>query len=283
MTVAQLLQNRNPMNILVPVDFSEMAAEAVNYASMLARKLDASVILLHALPPKDMWWTSSENRVLDDVRQKQELLIQKLLADGLDKSRIETYIAGNFSVSQFINDLIAYHKVDFVVMGHRGSGESRAHLGRFTRNMVAHSPVPVIAVPAGPGVREPGTILYPTDLEDLAGELHRIVPLAAAFNAGVHVLHISRDEVGDILTAHQRLQDIRGRADYEKISATVVQGGDVIQHINEHIRDNPVDMLALFHHDRGFFGRLFNDSVTVEMSHHHLRVPLMIFRKGQAA
>ena len=42
----------NVMNKLVPTDFSKVANVAVQYAAMLARKLDAKIILMHVVPPQ---------------------------------------------------------------------------------------------------------------------------------------------------------------------------------------------------------------------------------------
>lgn len=266
------------MTILVPIDFSGMAAEAASYAAALARKLDAHVILLHAIPPYDVWWTGPDKDLIEEAQLRQETVKKSLVEQGVDEARVENHIVGCFPIGPYIRDLIVQRKVDYVVMGYKGSGVSPSTVGRFTLNMITHCGAPVIAVPHGAGARAISRILYPTDLEKVAGEVRKVVPLASAFDADIHILHVSRNNAADILTANHRLIDIRKRAGYDQITVEIVKGRNAAQHIEKYIGDHEIDMLALFSHERGFFEKFFADSVTETMCL-RARIPLLIFRK----
>lgn len=94
------------MTILVPIDFSGMAAEAASYAAALARKLDAHMILLHAIPPYDVWWTGPDKDLIEEAQLRQETVKKSLVEQGVDEARVENHIVGCFPIGPCIRDLI---------------------------------------------------------------------------------------------------------------------------------------------------------------------------------
>lgn len=269
------------MNILVPTDFSEMADNAIDYAAMLAAKLQARIILLHVIPPTGIWWTSINNELIAGARQKQESIRQRLLSKGMRSSDIGSHIISDFPLTRYINEFISDHQVEFIVMGTHGSGGlAKTKLGSFTMGMIDNVPIPVFAVPAGVKSETISQILYPTDLEDVLCETRKLLPLAQAFDATIHIVHLPQESVASELLAHHSLLEIGKLSGYSRTTTEVVQGESIIRLIDQQIKTKNADLLAMFAHKKGFFEKLFKGSRSDQASE-ELQVPILVYRKAE--
>ena len=165
------------MTILVPTDFSEVANTAVRYAAMLAKKLDAKIILFHAVPHLSVWWALTNEEMVEEAHRKQQQVKQTLIEEGVKADNIEMHVFYQFPLNKFINDFIRKNKIDIAVIGTKGTtGLKNAMMGSFALGMIEHVSVPVIAVPPGAELKGISNILYPTDMEDTSKELKKILP-----------------------------------------------------------------------------------------------------------
>jgi len=267
------------MNILVPTDFSEVANAAVRYAAMLAIKLDAKILLFHAVPHHSVWWGLANDEMVHEAKLKQAGIKEKLIKEGMDAGKIEMHVFYKFPLNKWINDFIKKNKISFVVMGTKGTtGLKSVIMGSFALGMIEHLSVPVIAVPPDTTTTGICNILYPTDMEDILKEIKKILPYAKMFDATIHVIHISKDELFEKLQARNKLNYIAARAGYEKITTDVKAGGDIESLIEESIKEKKADLLVMFPKEKGFFTQLFKGSVTEEVSH-QIKVPLFAIKK----
>jgi nucleotide-binding universal stress UspA family protein len=144
------------MKILLPVDGSEPALEAVRFAIRLARNgLHATFVLANVQEPTYLYEMvlAPDAEVLERVSgaagtHSLEAAQGLLQAAGLTYEReISSGDPGHTLV-----ELIERHGCDAVVMGARGMGALRhALLGSVSQALVHHSPVPVTIVRHPPG------------------------------------------------------------------------------------------------------------------------------------
>lgn len=270
------------MNILVPTDFSEVANAAVRYAAMLAKKLDAKILLFHAAPQLSVWWWDSTNdEMVVEARRKQVQVKQILIEEGVKADHIGMHVIYQFPLNKWLNDFVLKNKIDFAVIGTKGSTRlENVKLGSFALGMIEHLSVPVIAVPPETITEGIRNILYPTDMEDTLKEIKKILTYAIMFEATIHVIHISKDELSEKLQARNKLKDIAARAGYEKITTDVRSGGKIESLIEESIKEKNADLLVMFPKEKGFFKQLFKGSVTEEVSH-QIKVPLFAIKKNK--
>ena len=265
------------MNILVPTDFSEVANVAVQYAAMLARKLDAKIILFHAIPHHSVWWAITNDELVQDAHQKQERIKAKLIKAGVDAGKIEMQVFYQFPLNIWINDFVRKNRIDFAVIGTKGTtGLKNVMLGSFALGMIEHVSVPVIAVPPDANVKSISKILYPTDLGDTLKEVKKLVVFAEAFGAFINIVHVSKPDIGEKLIARQ-LKKITALTGYEKITTDVKTGTDIELLIEESIKEKKADLLAMFP-KKGFFKQLFTGSVTEGISH-QIVIPILVIKK----
>jgi len=140
-------------NILVPTDFSEPAAAAVQYAATLAREFDGTVHLMHVVPEPYAypWGTELSTLPLADIlAQTAESARERLgtLAGelGLPSGRVVTQTSVGTPVDQVLS-YISDHQIDLVVLGTHGRGMvGHLLLGSVAERVVRRSPVPVLTV-----------------------------------------------------------------------------------------------------------------------------------------
>jgi nucleotide-binding universal stress UspA family protein len=142
-----------PKTILVPTDFSEPSKAALEYALMLANKLDAKVHLVHAyelpvvgFPDGTLTITADmATRIIEAARDSLAQLVDAYKDRGVElTSAIEQADPrdGVLSAAKKVN-------ADLIVMGTHGRrGLSRALIGSVAEGVVRRSPVPVLTVHA---------------------------------------------------------------------------------------------------------------------------------------
>ena len=267
------------MNILVPTDFSEIANVAIRYAAMLARKLNAKIILFHAVPHHAAWWALANNELVLEAHNIQKKIKEELLIAGVEDSKIEMHVFYQFPLNIWINDFIRKNKIDFAVIGTKGvTGLKNVMLGSFALGMINHVSIPVIAVPPDTNAESLNIILYPTDLEHTVKEAKQLLPFVKALDTHLHIVHISKDNMGGNLKALEKLRKAAAKLDFEKLTFQVKRGTDLPTIIAESIKEKHASLLAMFPTEKGYFKQLFKGSVTEETSY-HIDIPLLIVNR----
>ena len=136
---------------LVPVDFSEYANQALDYALSLASKLDARLTLLHviqALPlgGVDMGVTLPYTYVHDleaEITSSMQAYLERVTAAGLEG---EVAVVHGVPFQEII-DTAKAQQVDLIVMGTHGrTGLQHVLLGSVAERVVRLAPCPVLVV-----------------------------------------------------------------------------------------------------------------------------------------
>jgi nucleotide-binding universal stress UspA family protein len=121
------MQHIHFKKILVPTDFSDTAAKALDHAKWLAKKFYSEITLLHVgeIPAASVTFPSIDLPVTFIGTDYQKMALQKLeewrkdlVNSGIEKVNIE-YIEGGIASS--IAEFAANEKMDIVVMGTHGT------------------------------------------------------------------------------------------------------------------------------------------------------------------
>lgn len=154
-------------HILVPTDFSDAAAHALEAASILARQNDARVTLAHVLAVDPIH--------LDvDQLDQQRASVRELEAHAhreLDARRtalmnegvadVKTVLVRGKSAALSLCELAQSQDVDLIVMATHGrTGLPRLLVGSVTENVVRHATCPVFVLRA-PSAKNPGSSVRP--------------------------------------------------------------------------------------------------------------------------
>lgn len=169
-----------PKLILVPTDFSEPAAHALRYASALAERFGAHLLVIHAdhfVPVVDFTATAagvfeySREVMVDAAREALQAHAETNIAATVPFD-IRVIVGGTLEA---IAAQVTESGASLVVMGTHGrTGVSRLLFGSITESVMRTCTVPVIAVTAGaPESAHVEKVLCPVSLTDASREALR--------------------------------------------------------------------------------------------------------------
>jgi nucleotide-binding universal stress UspA family protein len=136
---------------LVPVDFSEYANQALEYAINLASKLDAHLTLLHVIPSLplggvDMGVTLPYTYIQDleaEITSAMQAYLEQVTAVGLEG---EIAVVHGVPFQEII-EIAKTQQVALIVMGTHGrTGLQHVLLGSVAEKVVRLAPCPVLVV-----------------------------------------------------------------------------------------------------------------------------------------
>jgi nucleotide-binding universal stress UspA family protein len=134
--------------IVVATDLSDESSAALRCAQVLARTQKAMLLLVHVIDPVGYAFPAGAPASLDrDAAAREELnrIESEVRQQGIAvHSRVETGI-----VCERILLSLRDHRAALLVLGTRAvTGAGRAALGTVTRQLMVHSPCPILTVPA---------------------------------------------------------------------------------------------------------------------------------------
>lgn len=279
--------------ILVPLDGTKRAEEAIPFARELAITHEAQIFLLHVEPPVAS--------VMDEIAIDNRL---ESIAAELRDAGIQSHIVTEFGKAAPAIAIAAdLDKVDLIVLApeQRGLIEGLRHPS-VTANVLARTAAPVLIVPTGTAHEPPkllefggAQVIVPLDGSPLAEKalplalrvarrydrpllLLRIIPPVQVVAAGPETYPLVRDTYdAEIREAHEYLGALRERLERtESVSVQTEfhQGvpADVILALTE---TKPGSILVMCTHGRTGLARLVLGSVTLAVARKS-RIPLLI-------
>lgn len=142
--------------ILVPTDFSESAATAMNYACELADKFQAELHVLHTLevhpaPTPDFGMGLALPRYTTESKEAVAKSLSTLIESSKTAGRTVVHAVLEGSPRMEIVRYARQHEIDLIVLSTHGrTGLSHVLIGSVAENVVRTAPCPVLTVrPAG--------------------------------------------------------------------------------------------------------------------------------------
>jgi nucleotide-binding universal stress UspA family protein len=132
-------------SIIVPTDFSRDAAEALHYASVLARTLDKPISLVHVKPSSIL--PHAHEDIDDPSEAVEQAKLEALKPEGPHIDFERQFLHGNPSdaILQFAYE----HHAGLIVMGSHGRTDAPDQpIGSIAAAVLHRSRVPVICVKA---------------------------------------------------------------------------------------------------------------------------------------
>lgn len=260
--------------ILVPVDFSKCSNNAAKYALEVATQAKCKVILLNCYHmPITMSEVPQAMDLSDEIEKDAKVFINKLvtsLKKDYPNVTIETIVTSGFA-----HDAIIYNakakKADFIIMGTRGKhGVVDEVFGSVTSGVIAHSKLPVLAVPEGSKYKGITKIALSVDLYPNAHKdaLAPLVDFAKVFNAEILLYHISEVDMLNIWGFDKEKARITKALGTVKHTFFEEDTNDVTGGIDKFVRKHKAEVLSVISRKHNFIERLFWRSVTRRMALH---------------
>lgn len=273
--------------ILVPTDFSTSAANAVDFAIQTAKILPVEVILVHAFELSGDTYTDymGINKEYNESQLHEVNTIFAALKTSIEEKEgvvVDTYIFSG-TVKESIIQVTREKDIDLIVMGTTGASSLKEKIwGSKTADIIGKSQVPVLAIPLEYAWKKPQKILFATNhFEKDPALLDVVFEMADLFKAQVHVVVFTNEVSDEAITflEHDRSipayeQMLKEKYKDETIIIAHLFGHDFEETLQDYIRQNEIDIVAMVTHKRSFTDRIFHPSITKRMSY-HTKIPLL--------
>lgn len=279
--------------IIVPTDFSPTAEKAQNFAVQSAKLFDAEVTLLHAFEIEKFTtadYTGYDNDLVKKMMDQIEKSFNKAkqyIAD-MDDVEVKTHLS-SYSLNTSIKEIEKENQADLIVMGTIGQGGiGRSLWGTRTSSLIGKAKTPIMVIPYNYTWKKPSKILFLTNKFEKDPEiLNYIFEWAGLYTANVEVgvfTDVDGDKAEKFFENKEKLEEYESFIKEEFYEKSIVSqhlvGYEIEDTLNEYIQENEVDMVVMVTYPRGILSRLFNKSLTKEMSY-NTQIPLLaISAKG---
>lgn len=273
--------------ILVPTDFSDNSANAVEYAAVIAQACKATITLLNVYTPAVSRYSVISPLLAEEVSETKTELQRKLqlTANTLSKSYPDVKCEVNVGIGEPVDEILFFEKnikPDMIVMGTQGASSiEKVLLGSNAADIIEKAKCPVLVIPAKASCRVPKKILFATDYayKDIEGA-NLLTSLAELFGAMITFIHITTSEDG--LEDEQQLiekfaDDIRKATNYAKINSRIFSDNNVIMGLDAILQSAGADIIALSTRKRNILEKLYNPSITKKLAQ-YTSIPLLAFK-----
>lgn len=285
----------NIKHIFVPVDFSENAYQALQYATQMAAACGAEVTVAHIfeiqmgpdginMPPMEYVQDLTETKK-EEITNYMERFLSKVGHPDY-KTRegqvvFHTLVREGFLVSELVATATP-EQYDLIIMGTKGAnGIARLLWGSLTAEVMEKAEIPVLAIPNNAtydeGIKK---ITYATDLKlDETPNIETLRDFASQFEARLTCLHISTD-TERVTEGAQRMLSLEEKFYFTPISELdfkLLRGKRVEKSLQEYLEVESPDLIAMKPHQRNFIENLMHASMTRKMVL-HTDIPLLTLK-----
>lgn len=272
------------VNILVPTDLSDLSKVAAQYAIKIANKMDGNITLLHAIniiqPTRAtmrLRLKSLEQELVDIAKEDLDAMVKEISKSLKTSQPVKTKIVKGASFNDTVKREAKKLRTGLIIMGTRGaSGLKKYVMGSNTASVIEISHVPVLAVPELGTFKNFRNVVYASDLTHLEKELKTLIPYLEKFDSTVHLIHVAQS-LKAVSAIEKKIEAVVQKSGYKNIISRVMVNKDIDEAIDHYVEVTKADLLTMFTHDRSFYDKLFNRSMTKKMAFHS-KIPLLAFR-----
>jgi nucleotide-binding universal stress UspA family protein len=248
--------------ILVPVDFSVAAANALRYALNFSKPFGAEIICLHV--------TKETSAHAEALSKLQKFIAENSLAAS---SRITVKnVVVNGILGNAVSEFLERKSIDLIVMGTKGAmGFQKVLSGSNTTDLLSSTSIPILIVPQGFAFSQINIILWASDFLKLTHSkaLNPLVETALTYNAEVRIAHVKASDKHGSLSKHFETSHEHHYLEHKgvKHSLKKISGTDIVGGINYYLQkkgDN--DILVMVRRKHGFLSRIFRRDHTYEFA-----------------
>lgn len=274
--------------ILIPTDFSENSLNAIKYATELFKHGPCEIFLLYAYSDevyeaKVRFADTAFDHLKAEAHKRAgeslvELKRQVVTHSPNPKHTVHTMAEFALLVDS-VNDLVESENIDVVVMGTKGkTADKEITFGSNTLQVIKYVKCPVLAIPSVYGDVHPKNILFPTDfqLPYKRRELKLLANISKFFASRIDFLYVSKFP-GLSLRQQDNKTFLEASLVENQVTFIHKNDGEVTTAINDHIRENPTDMLVMVNTRHSYLENILYQS-TIEKIGLHIDIPFLVMQ-----
>jgi nucleotide-binding universal stress UspA family protein len=252
--------------ILVATDFSVCASNAMEYALYLAKKLDRTVAVVHAIGANE----GVENNILNafyikEYQESKKGALSKWILTFTDKEEFKGITVQTVcevgSVSGVISKYVSENPVGILVMGMVGSSGITDIFGSNVHTMISKALLPTLIVPIGTKFEKTPVITLATDFETKISEQD-----VAGLTGLVQGIDDNRLQVLNVIEGNAWRSNEKGEQELRQLfneialSFVYISEESAGEGILNFISSNNTSILCLVKHHHNIIYRIFNSS-----------------------
>lgn len=255
--------------ILVPVDFTPVAKNTVNYVIGLSKQLTTKMIFVHAYtvayPSSTPMGMGTMAAPISGARESQEKSNKQKLKDYLESfpelaSKDYKGFVDFGATVDVICQTAKDENVDAIIMGTEGADSPMEEffVGTVTEKVSRNAPCPVWVVPESTKYNTIEHLGLALDGDSLGNEADKdlLIKLLETFTANLHLVQITNDKEDIPLKENEVCSHYKNLLGQREFTFNIFQNKDTEEGINKFLRENPIDVLVLLFREHGFFERL---------------------------
>ena len=276
--------------ILFPTDFSNNAIHASLYAGMLAKQLNAKIILLHGYPvpipivAEQQLMFDTEISVLqseEDAKNNLAIFTDKFIEDTglLVENTVQMIEYG--IVPDIIINTAKLVNADFIVMPTKGTTSAVDRwLDTNAQSVIEAVECPVFLIPENTPINLPQTFLYAADFkDDEIVATHKLLDIAQPLGASCKVIHIHEYfelNIGGEIQA--QVNELEKEFENDDVSFKNLNRTGIVEGLETYMQTHRTDILALAVYEKSFLSKIFNTSISKHFVE-EAALPILTFKK----
>ena len=265
--------------ILVPYDFSTVAAHALDFACQIAKKANSEIMLLNVIehPTSDSFKTmgiQSEDPMEQLYIKKMYEMVQGKLNEIVANSKHAEKISTKIQLGNAFNtiiDQITEENVSLMIVGTEGAeGLNEFFVGSNAEKIVRNASCPVITVRGKAEVDPIGKIVFASDFMNTDdGFVAKLKELQQNFGAHLNIVKINTP-ASFTSTRHdlKQMNEFVQKYDIKNYSIEIYNYKNEEDGIVLYAEDCKADMIALGTHQRKGVGHFLAGSIAEDVVNH---------------
>jgi len=266
--------------ILLPTDFSAIAANAYAFAQEVAKRKNAEIDVMHAYHPSFDYsnpYLDMPAAEFDSI--KRELLEQFIETDADTSGDVAVLARPRLQIGFASEEIVRMSEdYDLIIMGTTGEGNLLEKVfGSVSTHVARFANCPVLLVPGKCRCSNFEEVVFASNYQAADETLiQKVLSVTGPSVANVHFVHIDDEtntpyHVEEVLHEQARLY---GAAPVG-FNSVEIECPDVQEGIVKYASDIQADLIVMGTLHRSFLDRLFHKSVTQEVAF-HTTVPLLV-------
>jgi len=276
-------------NILLPTDFSNNSLNAIDFAMQMFKDIECTFHILNVQKASsfvsDDLMTASPSvnlyqAIIDASKKSLNNVIKSIEAKYKNPKHQLVPIVDYDNFIDSINQTCEVKNVDLIIMGTKGaSGLEKVVFGSNTVRVIQRGKIPVLAIPNNYCYVQFKEVALLSNylIEYSKKDISIFLKIVDMYNSKVDVLYVSESKaLTDAQEDNIRLLD----KFFEKTAHEFIQleGSDVYKKVDEFIKINKTELLAMVNRKHSFLERLLSTQKVEEFGF-NINVPFLVLQK----
>ncbi len=272
--IARKRQSEKTMRVLVPVDFSDAARNALRYALEWASEYGLDVEVVHAFAsnladPAQPYFVPVQEEEQRAMEQRLLAFVTEVRGDQFEQLKVRVQAIAGYPV-ETITELSKDPAVALIIMATTGEHDLLEKMfGSVSTAVSQMAWAPVLLVPPAVTYTRYRNIVYATNLEATDRQMVRqVVALAQFFRANVHFVHVVEDPKQAEAVEDAVFEQVFGGEQLPSVGFHLVGIRDdkPWEAISRYAQENKADLLITVTRHRSFWERMMHKSVTKRLA-----------------